>query len=219
VARNLERRSAQATVPDPGRVVQLFAPGSDGLVGSGYLIASGLVLTAAHVVIGRESVGLVIGDPAAQRRELTVGSGSAICDQRADVALLAVDPVLGPVAPAPWAALDQCSADLAVTALGFPQFSQTADGRRRLRAVTATARPSVNVRGAALRFVVDPAVGDDGDPSARDGAWGGMSGAVLWGGGRVLGVITEHHTQAGAPVLTAALLSGARAELRDALSS
>jgi hypothetical protein len=62
MARNLERRSAQATGSDPGRVVQLLAPGGEGVVGSGYLIASGLVLTAAHVLLGRESARLVIGD-------------------------------------------------------------------------------------------------------------------------------------------------------------
>ncbi len=190
--------------------------GPDATAGSGYLIASGLVLTAAHVVAGAGSPRLVIDGSAGQRHELTADRDAAICDERADVALLAVEPVLGAIAPASWGALDRRSADLAVTALGFPQFSLTTDGDRRLHAATGTARPSADLRRGALRFIVDA---PGGDPGVHDGSWGGMSGAVVWGDGRILGVITAHFSHAGGPVLTAALLSGARAELRAALPS
>ncbi len=204
--------------PDRRRVIQLFAGGStDQPAGSGYLIGPTLVLTAAHVADGLGTGRLLIGYPVTDAHELRAGSRSVLIDPRADIAVLAIDPVLGPVPPAPWARLDVLSADVTVTALGFPQFNLTANGERALHVATGTARPAVNVRGGSLRFEVDLAPGED--RAARHSAWGGMSGAVLWAGGRVVGVIGEHVDAPGVSVLGAGLLSGAGAELLAALPS
>jgi S1-C subfamily serine protease len=204
--------------PDRRRVVQLFAGGStDQPVGSGYLIGATLVLTAAHVVDGLGSARLLIGYRAPVAHQLAADSRTAISDPRADIAVLAIDPVLGPVPPAPWARLDAKSADIRVSALGFPQFNLAADGERALHVATGVARPEINVRGGSLRFEVDRAPGED--PIARHGAWGGMSGAVLWAGGRVVGVIGEHVGGPRVSVLSAGLLSDASAELRAVLPS
>lgn len=202
--------------PDPRRVVQLFPGGSaDQPAGSGYLVGRGLILTAAHVVDGLASARLLIGHPEAEAHELTIDSRTATSDPRADIAVLAIDAILGPVPPAPWTRLDAWSADVAVTTLGFPQFNADADGERTPHAATGIARPGVNVRGGSLRFEVDLVPGED--RLARHGAWGGMSGAVLWAGGRIVGVITGHVGAPGVSVLSAGLLSAASAELLAAL--
>lgn len=202
--------------PDPRRIVQVFSAGStDQPAGSGYLSGSALILTAAHVLDGVGSARLLIGYPTADALELTADGRTAISDPRADIAVLAIDTVLGSVPPAPWARLDASSADAAVTAVGFPQFNLAADGGRAPHAATGIARPGVNVRGGSLRFEVDLVPGED--RLARHGAWGGMSGAVLWAGGRIVGVITGHVGAPGLSVLSAGLLSAAKAELVAAL--
>jgi S1-C subfamily serine protease len=201
--------------PDRRRVVQLFPGGSaDQPGGSGYLVGPGLVLTAAHVVDGPRPGRLLIGQ-GAEAHELTADSRTATIDLRADIAVLAIEPVLGPVPSAPWTRLGVWAADVAVTAVGFPQFSAAADGERAPHAATGIARPGVNVRGGSLRFEVDLVAGED--RLARHREWGGMSGAVLWAGGRIVGVITGHVGAPDVSVLSAGLLSAASAELLAAL--
>ncbi|WP_260463496.1 trypsin-like peptidase domain-containing protein [Streptomyces sp. TRM72054] len=166
-------------------------PGT-GRRGSGYLVAPGRVLTAAHVVAG--AVGVRVRFEADRPGERTVEASVAWAHAGIDVAVLTV-PQDGDVPAVSYGRPGEQDAVLRCTALGFPRFKLRtgADGSRFRDAehVHATCAVLSNRREGTLDLGVTPAPAEDPDPG-RD-AWEGMSGAAVFSGGRLVGVVTVHH--------------------------
>ncbi|WP_442914109.1 S1 family peptidase [Kribbella sp. NBC_00359] len=93
--------------------------------GSGYLVASGWVLTAAHVVSGAARISVWLGVPSRKRKEngLAVDLAAVRVIPELDLALMAVPGRPSGFVPAPFGALDrQSAADMPAVAAGFPWF-------------------------------------------------------------------------------------------------
>jgi GNAT superfamily N-acetyltransferase len=120
--------------------------------GSGYLVASGWVLTAAHVVAGAEAIGVWLGasNELTPDAQLPVTPGAVLRVPEADLALL---PVRGPeVEPVLFGRLDRAAVEpLPAVVAGFPRF--------KLR--PAPGRPDVQLRELLLATGSIAAMDDD----------------------------------------------------------
>ena len=196
------------------RVAQIVVdrgPGSNGSRGSGYLVAPGLVLTAAHVVAGAGAVRVRLD--VGQRTEVDVSSERWWADPEGsngtDLAVVTIpaEATAGrDVEPARFGRVSGGMAVLAVRASGFPGFKlhRSAGGQgvfRDLEQVSGHAPVAANRRQGTLAVYLDdpaPAAPEPGDPSP----WAGMSGAAVWAAGRIIGVVAEHHPGEGTGRLT-----------------
>ncbi|MDG4857790.1 trypsin-like peptidase domain-containing protein, partial [Streptomyces sp. T-3] len=158
--------------------------------GSGYLVAPGRVLTAAHVVAGAERVRVRLDAdrPGERIAEATV----AWAHPGIDVAVLSVP--FAPDRAARFARVGVRDAVLRCSAVGFPYFKlRTEDGGSRFRDsehVEASCAVLSNRREGTLDLrVAPPAAAPDGVASP----WEGMSGAAVFSGGRIVGVVARHH--------------------------
>ncbi|WP_225844935.1 trypsin-like peptidase domain-containing protein [Streptomyces sp. HPF1205] len=175
--------------------------------GSGYLVASGLVLTAAHVVRGADTIRVRFeadrpGEWSSDARVEWCGA------KRADVALLALTsesgPFRQPVDTALFGTVGERDAVLRCSALGFPLFKMRVDpddGSRARDMCHAWGHIPVlsNRRTGTLEFRVEA---PDRDPDPQRSPWQGMSGAAVWAGERIIGVVVEHHRAEGLGSLT-----------------
>ena len=171
------------------RIVELHDARS-GRFGTGYLVAQGLVLTARHVVEGLVSIQARLleadedGLPGGigPRQEATVAwSGGADLD----LALLA--PADGSVPFRAGAGSDMIAriadrAAVRVDALGFPRAVDTATHADTLH-VEAQVSAWTGLRGPSLLLNVTTARPDGADQ------WKGMSGAAVFAGDRIVGVV------------------------------
>jgi hypothetical protein len=159
--------------------------------GSGYLLGPRLVLTAAHVVVGGDSVHAVVPQGRGRIPCRLVWEGT---HENCDVALLlAADDLVAPDTAAGWGSVrwGQTS-DLEprpdCQAIGFPAVQRGGTGQLDSEQLVGTLKPgSSMVRG---RYVVDlvhtpPAPRQDGGSP-----WAGMSGAALFDGELLVGVVT-----------------------------
>jgi Trypsin-like peptidase domain len=203
---------------DPWRVAQIAvdrAPGIEGARGSGYLIAPGRVLAAAHVVAGA----LVV------RVRLDVGQDTEIDVQAegwwadpggnagTDLAVITI-PVAATagrtVESARFGRVSDSTAVLSVDAFGFPLFKlrdDSADVSRRgvfrdFEQASGHAPVAANRRQGTLAvYLDDPPPGQP--PRGEPSPWQGMSGGSVWAAGRIVGVVAEHHPSEGTGRLTA----------------
>ncbi|HYB86690.1 MAG TPA: trypsin-like peptidase domain-containing protein [Streptosporangiaceae bacterium] len=213
---------------DPWRVAQIAVERGqreEGSRGSGYLIAPGRVLTAAHVVAGASAV----------RVRLDVGQDAQI-DVRAenwwvdpagheatDLAVITIPETATArrtVEVAQFGRISDGMAVLAVEAFGFPRFKLRADPAnadrrvvvRDFEQVTGHAPVAANRRQGTLAVYLD-------DPPPRQPAqgeaspWEGMSGGPVLAAGRIVGVVAEHHPSEGTGRLTARRIDRAYDEL------
>ncbi|MDX3618670.1 trypsin-like peptidase domain-containing protein [Streptomyces europaeiscabiei] len=184
----------------PERVAEIIVALSDGGAGrrgSGYLVSPGKVLTAAHVVAGATTIRVRF--QADRPGERTVEASVAWRHEGIDIAVLALPDDDTELIPVPYGRVGEHDAVLRCTALGFPRFKlRTGDDGSRFRDaehVHATCAVLSNRREGTLDLCVTSPPADDPDPE-RD-AWEGMSGAALFAGDRLVGVITRHHRSDG----------------------
>ncbi|MGW1778628.1 trypsin-like peptidase domain-containing protein [Streptomyces sp. NPDC002143] len=186
----------------PERVAEIIVrlpPGEGkGRRGSGYLVASGTVLTAAHVVVG--AGGIRVRFQADRPGERVVEATVAWADDGIDVAVLTLpDHTDDDVPPVSLGSVGDQDAVLSCTAMGFPRFKlrTNAAGGRFRDAEHMDARCAVlgNRREGTLDLRVTAPPAEDPDPE-RD-AWEGMSGAAVFSGGYLVGVVSRHHRNDG----------------------
>ncbi|MFL6122299.1 trypsin-like peptidase domain-containing protein [Actinophytocola sp.] len=214
--------------PEPlrARVAELIVTEAGGSRrrGSGYRIGPDAVLTAAHVVHDAESV------TARFEPDLPGEWSSAAsvrwADADSDVAVLDIEPRPGegPVEPTRFGGIGDRAAVLEVQSVGFPRWKlrnddgtvpARGDGRSKYRDaahVTGSVAVLSNWREGTLELVVEPPAGPAGaatGTSAGVSPWEGMSGAAVWVGDRIVGVVARHHPGDGLSRLAAARLDRA----------
>ncbi|GAA2787829.1 trypsin-like peptidase domain-containing protein [Saccharopolyspora taberi] len=193
---------------DPGRVAELLVvtSGSDRSRGSGYRVATGAVLTAAHVVAGALDVQVRFN---ADRSDEWTSRGVVAWESReCDVAVVLLQETGDDVRPAAFGAVGDRDAVLECSAVGFPAFKLRKDSagpgwfRDSCHVVGRSAVLS-NRREGALEVVVSA---PDRPLNGAGSPWDGMSGAALWCRGRIIGVVNKHHRSDGPGRLSATRL-------------
>jgi WD40 repeat protein len=203
---------------DERRVVQLVAHGR-GLggvarLGSGYLVGRGLVLTAAHVVQGAESITVrrVLGPG----RLAEAGAQLVWADTGgvSDLAVLRVTAAgrrgAGFPEDLPPVGFGRVAGTVACEAVGFPLFKLRSTAPGSTPVVRAVYRDTHHARGmttplsnqydGTLEITVDP---PREDPDPMSSPWEGMSGAAVFADGLLVGVVCEHYRREGGHRITA----------------
>ena len=185
--------------------------------GSGYLVASGWVLTAGHVVADAEAVAVWLGAPLRLEPSLgvRVDRRSILMAADADLALVPVGAGSAElVEPTLLGRLDRAAVEaVRVVAAGFPRFKlRPAPGRpgvelRELHVAMGTIVAGSDAKTGTLELAVDRAPAEDPQPEGHS-SWEGMSGAAVWASGRLVGVVGQHYPREGLGVLTVRPLSG-----------
>ncbi|MFI0977511.1 trypsin-like peptidase domain-containing protein [Streptomyces sp. NPDC021093] len=178
-------------------VVVASADGGRGRRGSGYLVAPGRVLTAAHVVDGASDIRVRF--EADRPGERTFTAAVEWQHRGIDVAVLAVPDDGSDVTTVSYGRLGEHDAVVRCTAVGFPRFKlrTDSDGSRFRDAehIHASCAALSNRREGTLDLGVDPPPAED--PAAGRDSWEGMSGAAVFSGGHLMGVVTRHHLSDG----------------------
>ena len=171
------------------RVVEVLRSGTGR--GSGYAVASDLVLTAAHVVGDDTEVRVVVEWAPEEHVAATV----VWRDASLDAALLRVParPWDGAGVHTLWGGLSGVRA-VPCTAIGYPKVQKASDGSRVEEAIAGFVMPATNRRIG--RYGVNVTSALPYEPSRRDSPWFGMSGAAVLteDGQYVLGVLVDDPT-------------------------
>ena len=170
---------------DLSRVVDVSARKPEGgfSFGSGYLIAPGLVLTARHAVCADDGEPYddvqirFLADDTVFSCRLAWQGGPGL-----DAALLRCAPRAQPDVPVRWGQLIASRPGVACEAAGFPRSMRQDDGLRDVEHMRGEINPGTGLLGG--RVYVDIA----GAPP-QPGGWDGMSGAALWCGPVLVGVV------------------------------
>lgn len=205
---------AESAGLDLRRAVQVLTTAETGTQrrGSGYRVATDAVLTAAHVVHDALSVRLRFFTEDGRTIELP---GERVwIDAAADIAVLRLERgpdvhgvLAGHVPPLRFARITEV---VGCEALGFPRFTRRRDPAsagigpvvvyRDSHHARGTTTPLAGVRRGTLELSLRaPEYDVDRDRSP----WEGMSGAVVWSGGCLIGVVSEHHRADGLGTLAA----------------
>jgi trypsin-like peptidase len=216
---------------DPWRVAQLAVErgaGDEGSRGSGYLIAPGRVLTAAHVVAAASVVRVRLD--VGQDTEIDVQADRWWADpaghEGTDLAVVTIPEaatVGRRVESARFGRISDSAAVLIVDAFGFPRFKLRDDpagaGQRRVfrdfEQAGGHAPVAANRRQRTLAvYLNDPPPRQP--PKREPSPWEGMSGGPVWAAGRIVGVVAEHHADEGTGRLTARRINRAYEQLSAA---
>jgi len=201
---------------DPRRAAEVIAarPGDPDGRGSGYLITGQFVLTAAHVLTAAESIRVRFN--ADQAGQWSASAEVAWSDPGLDVALLRImgESVAPPgavpeVIPVSFGRVTRPPANC--EAVGFPLFKLREDRTRTDAAgrtsqyrdyhhAVGTATSWSNLREGTMAVDVRA---PERDPRPERSPWEGMSGAAIFSGDYLIGVIGEHHRSDGLGTLAA----------------
>ncbi|MEV6344393.1 tetratricopeptide repeat protein [Actinoplanes sp. NPDC051851] len=196
---------------DPRRLAEIIVtgPGRPGRRGTGYRVTATAVLTAAHVVL--DGAAIAVRCDAERATEWTAEATLLWYDTAADLALLGIEaPSAAPLSPTRYGRLEDVGAFIDAHTPGFPRWklrpSPAHHGDFAVRDLHhASARIAVasNRRTGRLEVKVS---GPRDTPESAGSPWEGMSGAPLWAGEHLVGVIAEHHRAEGPDWLTAVRL-------------
>lgn len=175
-----------------GRVAEVIvtAAAGPGKRGSGYLVGPEVVLTAAHVVAG--AAGVRVRFDADRPGERTHDAEVVFRHPGPDIAVLSVPGAAAQeTAVARFGRVGEHDAVLSCGAVGFPAF------KLRDEEGGGAYRDTEHVRGKCSVLSNRREGTLDVRAPAPKGDWGGMSGAVVFSGGRIVGVVVAHHVQDG----------------------
>jgi hypothetical protein len=179
--------------------------------GSGFLVGGRTVLTAAHVVEGAVAV-TVRGSDKSERT--AVLDASYVGDpERSDHALLELTELASELEFVPVAVVDQNTMSGALVegcwAVGFPIFQEVRrdeQGRsiRKSAHVSGRIAPLSNLDDGmlSLRVAEAPTELPAGDHRLAESPWSGMSGAAVFAGEQLVGVVAEHSRRRGPSDIT-----------------
>ena len=186
-------------------VAETFAHRKDGEYefGSGYLIAPGLVLTAAHAVVidGLPASGVEVRFPGSR---LTVTGQVAWwrSDETADMAVVVVAGAKGCVpaaAPVRWGRLTGQRAGVRCEAIGYPEAQRDSRGVRDTEHLSGTINPGTRAKARRHDVLVD----NWPEPGDELSAWAGLSGAAVFCGDLLTAVIVADPLEFASRRLTA----------------
>ncbi|MFC7220133.1 trypsin-like peptidase domain-containing protein [Streptomyces polyrhachis] len=204
-------RSSALIGADPRRIAEIIVSTPCGARrGSGYRVTDTVVLTAAHVVA--DATDVVVRCDADRPQEWSAPANVAWRGTDTDLVALACTPPPG-APPAPAARFGTVADDrygiLAACALGFPLWKLrhgAAGSYRELVQADGTIALLSNRRDGTLELLV---TAPDRDTDPARSPWSGMSGAAVWVGEHIIGVVAEHHRAEGLNRLTAVRLDHA----------
>ena len=193
-------------------VARMGRTGEEHTRGSGYLVSTGWVLTAHHVVKDAVSVGVWLGAPPelAPEAGVVVDPGRVLTVPAADLALLPLGGQVGDprCEPALFGRLDRDPGPpVPAAAAGCPRFKlRPGPDRpgvllRELDYAIGSIAALSDAKTGRFAFAVDVAPGPDPEPD-KHSPWEGMSGAAVWASGRLIGVVGQHHPREGLATLT-----------------
>ncbi|MDG4788636.1 trypsin-like peptidase domain-containing protein [Micromonospora sp. WMMD1102] len=195
---------------DPAAIAEVIVTRADGgqWRASGYRVTTTALLTAAHAVADAQRI--VLRFDAGQESQWTVDAEPGWCDPESDIALLRFTP---PEQAPDTATVSyggfarDASAVVDVHTAGFPLWKRRTgpSGSRYRDLHDASGRLAVlsNRRDGTAEITVAPPA----EPADRTTSpWQGMSGAAVWAGNHLVGVVVEHHLPEGAGRLTATRL-------------
>ena len=213
-----ERDEVENLNLNPHQVAEVIATRPDGHVrGSGYLIASGRVLTAAHVV--DQAIEICVRFDADSSTEWS--SSADLLDAAGDLAILVLRhqddrvQVMTPV----FGSLPDQGAMIRVHAMGFPIFKL-----RREMALTGTqicyrdthhARGWSSILSGRREGTLEISLSAADFPDKLPSPWEGMSGAAVWHRDHLIGVVSYHDHEEGISRLTATRIDKTLARLDD----
>ncbi|MFJ1607732.1 trypsin-like serine protease [Streptomyces sp. NPDC088253] len=180
---------------DPRRLVDIRAGDAEqkqGL-GSGYLIAPRLVLTARHVTRQQDSgvqwpyIDVYVGLPSSGAIEHRRAKVRWTHPTGRDVALLELSSEVDVPGQVLWGRAGGTSA-LSYGGLAFPLATRTADGHRKVEQLRGALPPLAGGRGVHDLYVLDQHTAP-GDRSDGKQAWAGASGAAVFCDDHLVGVV------------------------------
>ncbi|MEV4740060.1 NACHT domain-containing protein [Streptomyces sp. NPDC049555] len=159
--------------------------------GSGYLLTPRVVLTAAHVVAGCTEPAVIV--PGGTGRVRCRVAWARDDNRRCDVALLVADrdlvdeEVAGHFEPLVWGRAYDLRAWPGAHAIGYPHVQRDGAGELDSEQLVGTLKPGSNLLGG--RYVLDCEHGAPAVPGDGTSPWAGMSGAAVFVGGLLAGVV------------------------------
>ena len=203
-------------VPLRERVVEIEAalrtgPAERYRYGSGFRLGGRLVLTAAHVVAGAAAAGITVRGPDKVPHPARVVDALAGDPDTVDLALLELRDEIAELPPPPVAAVDR-DAPVPVPvegcwAVGYPLFQEVESAAgvvRETAQVWGMILPGENLVGGLLSLHVTsaPRALPPQQEALGESQWSGMSGAAVFAGEWLLGVVSEHAPRRGKSTIT-----------------
>lgn len=162
---------------------------TEATVGSAYLVADDLVLTAGHVVLDAEKIEV------RQLGEQDWVTASIAWSDRAerDAALLRVEGTRGrgeDHRPVRWGSLAGITEPISCTAAGFPWAQARTEGTREVRDTEQLIGQIAPLsKSKAGRYAIDVISSAPQEPSTGGSPWAGMSGAAVFAGQHLVGLV------------------------------
>jgi hypothetical protein len=197
---------------DRNRVAELIVTYAEGeRRGSGYRATAGSVLTVAHVLA--DAVRVEVRFESDLPNEWSAVAVSWWTDADSDLAVVSIEPRLDErsVVPVQFGQIGDRAAVLTVHAVGFPRWKMRTYTRDRPMSHPAQHyRDACHVVGSVAVLsnwregTLEVTLSSGPAPGSEDrSAWEGMSGAALWVGDRIVGIIARHHGTDGSNRLAA----------------
>jgi tetratricopeptide (TPR) repeat protein len=197
---------------DPKRVAEVAVSGPPGTTdgrASGYRITTATVLTSEHAVRGRTAI--EVRFDAGQASAWSTPASVAWADAAEDGALLTLElpPGTASIATVTYGYLGDRPAIVDAQAVGFPWWKLRADlshgGKspsfyRDMHQAICTVSSVSNRPSHTLELTTSP---PDRRRDENRSPWEGMSGAAVWIGNRIVGIVREHALAEGPNHLTA----------------